>query len=184
MENQNLEPSININRLETHDRLVYFKKDQSQIISHGCEDCLKRNPLSLMLQEKSPYIYIFAHPRTADDGVTKRMLWQPRLTKPEPQTNSYLFRAQSKSDIIEICWMIPPREMWNAYKKGNVTESDIVLMSIDLFENKRNELAKPDPNDLPDNIINDIYMRIKTEHNEQLLMERLYKDAVKAFKNP
>src|ERR1700685_1507363 len=107
--------AMKIDRLETHDRLEHFVNDQWATISQGASDCLLRNPDSLALQEKSPYIYIFAHPRTHDDGVSKRMLWQPRLTKPKAQTNSYLFRAASKSDVLMICWLIPPREMWNQY---------------------------------------------------------------------
>ena len=76
---------MKINRLEAHDRLLHFKNDQNSTIQQGAEDCLKKNPLSLALQDHSPYIYIFAHPRTADDGVNKRLLWQPRLTKPKAQ---------------------------------------------------------------------------------------------------
>ena len=76
---------MKINRLETHDRLQHFVKDQSINIFQGADECLKKNTLSLALQEKSSYVYLFAHPRTADDGVTKIMYWQPRLTKPEAQ---------------------------------------------------------------------------------------------------
>ena len=111
---------MKINRLETHDRLIHFKAEQSLNIAQGANDCLTKNRLSLALQERSPYIYIFAHPRTADDGVNKRMLWQPRLTRPKAQTNSYLFRAKSHSDICEICWLLPPREMWKTYDKGTI----------------------------------------------------------------
>src|SRR5579863_4273753 len=99
---------MKINRLETHDRYQHFIKDQSETIFQGAEKCLKENPLSIAIQEKSPYIYIWAHPRTAEDGVNKRMLWQPRLSIPEPQTNSYLFRATSKTDLIEVVWILPP----------------------------------------------------------------------------
>src|SRR6185436_5338043 len=121
---------MKLNRLETHDRLQHFVKDQSQNIFLGAEQCLKDNPLSLAIQEKSPYVYLFAHPRTADDGVTKVMYWDPRLSIPEAQTNSYLFRAISKTDTIEVIWLIPPREMWPQYDMGKVTESNEVAWSI------------------------------------------------------
>src|SRR6185503_3789607 len=98
---------MKLNVLETHDRLKHLIKDQSANVFQGAEDCLKKNPLSLSIQEKSPYVYLFAHPRTADDGVNKRLLWDPRLSIPEAQTNSYLFRAISHSDIIEVVWMLP-----------------------------------------------------------------------------
>lgn len=153
---------MKIDRLETHDRLLHFKKDQEVNIFHGADDCLKKNSLSLALQEKSPYIYIFAHPRTSDDGLKKRMLWQPRLTKPLPQTNSYLFRAESKTDILEICWLLPPRELWNQYKTGQVTEHPIVLWSIDQFTNNRDGLGQPYPSDLSDEKVKEIYRMINS----------------------
>lgn len=138
---------MRIDRLEAHDRLLHLKKDQAQNIFLGAEECLKKNPDSLSLQEKCPYIYIFAHPRTADDGVTKRMLWQPRLSKPTAQTNSYLFRAISKTDVIEICWLLPPQEQWAQYQKGNITESNDVLWSINQYTLNRQELEKPHADD-------------------------------------
>ena len=154
---------MKIERLETHDRLLHFKKDQEANIFKGAEDCLKRNPDALCLQDKSKYIYIFAHPRTADDGVTKRMLWQPRLSKPNPQTNSYLFRAQSHTDIIEVCWLIPPREMWSQYERNNITESEIVNWSIGQFRMNKEKLSSPHPDDYPEEMAQNIYMSFLKE---------------------
>ncbi len=151
---------MKVNKLEAHDRRQHFLEDQSKTIWQGADDCLNKNEDSLALQEKSPYIYIFAHPRTADDGVTKRLLWQPRLTKPKAQTNSYLFRAQSRTDIVEICWLIPPREMWKQYQKGNVCESDLTLWSIDQFINNREGLERPFPDDLSDEQVSRIWKNI------------------------
>jgi hypothetical protein len=151
---------MKIDRLETHDRLLHFKQDQAINIFHGVDDCMKKNPLSLALQDRSPYIYIFAHPRTADDGVTKRMLFQPRLTRPRVETNSYLFRAASKSDIIEVCWLIPPMETWSQYQKGKVTESEEVRWSIHQYVTKKQELETAHPEDLSDERARSIYMEI------------------------
>lgn len=141
---------MKLNLLETHDRFQHLIADQSANVFQGAEDCLKKNPLSLALQENCPYIYIFAHPRTADDGVTKKLFWQPRLSIPKAQTNSYLFRAISKTDMIEICWLLPPREMWCQYEKGKVTESNWTLWSINQFQNNRAILEKPHPEDWPE----------------------------------
>ncbi len=166
---------MKLNRLETHDRLEHFVKDQALNIAQGAEDCLKRNKLSLALQEKSPYIYIFAHPRTLDDGVTKKMFWQPRLTKPEPQTNSYLFRAQSKTDLMEVCWLIPPEEMWGQYRKGYITESDVVRWSIGQFVTNKAILERKDPDDLSDEISRSIYRQVLVE----LAQEKVHKEVSK-----
>jgi len=138
---------MKLNRLETHDRLEHFQKDQSLNIFQGADDCLHKNKDAVSMQEYFPYIYIFAHPRTADDGVTKRMLWQPRLTKPKAQENSYLFRAISKTDIVEVVWLIPPREMWPQYEKGKMFESEDVMISIINYLNHREELEKPHKDD-------------------------------------
>jgi hypothetical protein len=145
---------MKLNRLETHDRLEHFKKDQGVNIFKGAEDCLKRNKDAISMQEYFPYIYIFAHPRTADDGVTKRMLWQPRLSKPKAQDNSYLFRSISGTDIVEVIWMIPPREMWPQYEKGKMFESEDVMVSIKNFVNNKEDLEKPHDEDWSEEKIN------------------------------
>ena len=165
---------MKLNRLETHDRLLHFKQDQAQNIFQGAEDCLKRNSLSLALQERSPYVYIFAHPRTHDDGVTKVMYWQPRLTKPEAQTNSYLFRAISHSDIMQICWLIPPTELWPQYEKGKVTQHETVIWSIDQFRTNKKNLEQKDPEDLPEERIKNIYQHIHIKNERTKLMDNLY----------
>lgn len=138
---------MKINPLEAHDRLLHFKKQQTTNLVEGLQVCLKKNPNSISMQKYFPYLYIFAHPRTADDGVVKRMIWQPRLGKPAAQTNSYLFRALSNTDVIEIVWMLPPRELWEQYEKGKVTESESVMISINNFLHHREELEKPHKDD-------------------------------------
>ena len=158
---------------DTHDRLIHFKNNQSENILTGCEECLKKNQDSISLQDKSPYIYIFAHARTSDEGSGKRMLWQPRLSKPTPQTNSFLFRVRSKTDEIEICWMIPPRELWPQYKKGNITESDIVSWSIDQFTNNRKKLAASYEDDLSPEQIKNIWIAIAKEKEDKIQAEKL-----------
>lgn len=165
---------MKLNILEAHDRNKHLMKDQAVNISHGVDDCLKKNSLSLALQTYSPYIYIFAHPRTAEDGVNKRMLYQPRLTKPEAQTNSYLFRFKSHTDIGEICWLLPNVETWGQHKKGNVTENEIVQWSIAQFKTNKSALEAPDPEDLPDFKIKAIYDEIKASQKQINLMNNLY----------
>lgn len=164
---------MKLNLLETHDRLLHFKKDQRMTIQQGAEDCLKRNALSLAIQDKSPYVYLFAHPRTADDGVTKRMLWQPRLTKPYAQTNSYLFRAQSKTDIMEICWLLPPEETWEQFKPEKVTTNELVEWSINQYMNNRKQLESMHPDDLSDDRIREIMRTIAFEMNQDKMFQNL-----------
>jgi len=159
---------MKINRLETHDRLQHFKKDQSVNIFSGAEECLRKNKDCLSMQEHFPYVYLFAHPRTADDGVTKRMIWQPRLMKPKAQANSYLFRAKSKTDLVEIIWLIPPRELWKQYEKGKVTESEDIEISIRNFQFYREELEKPHKDDFTEDEIRRKLLSIQHTHKGKL----------------
>lgn len=169
---------MKVNVLEAHDRLKYLIKDQSANIFIGAEDCLKKNPLSLSIQEKCHYLYIFAHPRTSDDGVNKRLLWQPRLSIPEAQTNSYLFRAQSHTDIIEVVWILPPKELWSQYEKGKVTEDNLAQWSIDQFKEDKKSLERPHPDDLSEEKSREIMKQIVNEHlysvRHQKMMSNLY----------
>jgi hypothetical protein len=144
---------MKLNRLETHDRYQHFTK-QSFGISECCQNLINQRPFG------EHAFYIFAHTRTDDDGVTKRLIWQPRLTKPLSQTNSMLFKAYPGTDAIKIIWMIPARELWGQYKKGNVTQSSIVSESIHKFQNNREELDAKESDDLPDNVIDSIYQEI------------------------
>jgi hypothetical protein len=172
---------MKVNRLEAHDRLLQFKKEQDVNIFKGAEDCMKSNPLSLAIQERSHYLYLFAHPRTHDDGVTKVMYWQPRLSKPEAQTNSYLFRALSKTDTIEVCWLIPPESMWPQYKKKNVTESEIVLWSILQYCNNKQKLEQPHPDDMPEAAQKVIFTAIYREHDERKRVKPVISEASQGF---
>lgn len=163
---------MKINRLETHDRLLHFKKDQSQVIAEGADECLKRNPLSLALQARSPYVYLFAHARTQEDGVTKKMLWQPRLGKPKCEPNSCLFRALSHTDNLEICWILPDQIFWSQYKKGNVLEHSMVIWSIDMYRNSKPTLEKPFADDLPQHRIDQILLDIAREMEEEIRIKK------------
>ena len=168
---------MKLNRLETHDRFQHFKKDQAQNIFFGAETCLKKNPDSLAMQDRCPYVYIFAHPRTDDDGVTKRMLWQPRLTKPKAQTNSYLFRAISHSDLVQVCWLLPPEELWEQYRSGNITEQADILYYIDHYINHRAKLEAKHPDDISDEKARSIWEEIIGNIKLDRMMKNAYPDS-------
>lgn len=150
---QNTGDSMRIDRLETHDRKEHFLK-QSFDIAECCQDLVNQRPFG------DHSFYIFAHARTDDDGLRKRLIWQPRLTKPKAQTNSMLFKAYPGSDNIKVIWMIPAREMWAQYEKGKVTENETVMNSIHDFEHNREALERPEDDDLSDMQTNSIYKNI------------------------
>lgn len=142
-----------INPLDAHDRLQHFTK-QGFDIAECCQDLINKRPYG-----DHPF-YIFAHTRTDEDGTTKRLIWQPRLTKPKAQTNSMLFKAYPGTDMIKVIWMIPAREMWDQYTKGKLTENKTVSESIYDFENNRAKLEQKEEDDLSDEKIDQIYKEI------------------------
>lgn len=144
---------MKLNKLETHDRLQHFTK-QDFSIGECCQDLINQRPFG-----DHPF-YIFAHARTDDDGVTKRMIWQPRLTKPKAQSNSMLFKAYPGSDNIKVIWMIPAEELWGQYQKGLMLESQIVSESIYNYKNHTKKLEEKEPDDLNDDEIDNIYKQI------------------------
>lgn len=145
---------MKLNRFETHDRLQHFTK-QSFSISECCQDLVNKRPFG-----DHPF-YIFAHARTEDNepGV-KRIIWQPRLTKPKAQSNSMLFKAYPGSDIIKVIWMIPQEELWLQFTAGKMTENKIVCDSIDKFLNQKSKLEVPEDDDLTDTQIDAIYRQL------------------------
>lgn len=159
---------MKLNFLETHDRLQHLVDDQSGNVFRGAEDCFKKNPFSLAIQEKCPYVYIHAFPKTADDGVNKKMFWHPRISKPTASTNSFLFRGISGTDMLEIIWIIPERYLWAQYQQGNLLENKDVLISINNFENHRSKLELPHEDDLPEWRQQQIMASILAEHTQQI----------------
>ncbi len=147
-----------INRLDAHDRFTHLTK-QSFDIGECCQDLINKRPFG-----DHPF-YIFAHTRTEEDGATKRLIWQPRLTKPKAQTNSMLFKAYPGSDTVKVIWMIPARELWGQYKKGLMTENATVSQSIHDFQNNRAKLEEREPDDLSDEAIAMIYEEISRNAN-------------------
>lgn len=144
---------MKVDILDAHDRYQHFTK-QSFDISECCEDLIKKKPFG-----DHPF-YIFAHARTEEDGVTKRLIWQPRLTKPKAQTNSMLFKAYPGTDMIKVIWMIPARELWGQFEYGKMTQNQTVIESIEAFRNNREKLEAKESDDLSDEAINLIYLEI------------------------
>lgn len=147
---------MKLNRLETHDRLVHFSK-QNFDIGECCQDLIDKKPFG-----DHPF-YIYAHARTDDDGKTKRMIWQPRLTKPKAEPNSMLFKAYPGKDTIRIIWIIPSRELWEQFMKGQMTHNQTILDSIWSYIHKRKKLEEKEEDDLNDTQIDAIYRQMAKE---------------------
>lgn len=164
---------MKINRLETHDRLLLFNQ-QKDSIGQCCQNIINQKPFG-----DRPF-YIFAHKREIgmderfslllsgqfndmSEIPTARIIWQPRLTKPKAQTNSMLFKGYPGTDMVKVIWIIPERELWDQYRKGNMTQSEIVVESIDAFENDRGKLEAPEADDASDVEVDDAYKNISID---------------------
>ena len=157
---------MKINRLDAHDRFEHFTK-QSFDISECCQDLIRQKPFGDI-----PF-YIFAHARTLEDGSTKTLIWQPRLTKPKAQTNSMLFKAYPGTDVIKVIWMIPARELWQQYRKGLMTENKTVSDSIHDFQFNRNKLEETEPDDMTDGQICNVYLEISKNAKNKSNVSRM-----------
>jgi hypothetical protein len=161
---------VKINRLETHDRYQHFTK-QSFDISECCQNLINKRPFG-----DNPF-YIFAHARTLgmdekfklfmsgkyksmEEVPEKTIIWQPRLTKPQAQENSMLFKAYPGTDNVKVIWMIPARELWSEYAKGKMMENNTVSESLYNFQHHKDILERPEEDDLSDAEIDAIYRDI------------------------
>lgn len=153
---------MKVNILDAHDRYKHFTKQEFSI-GDCCQELINSRPFG-----DHPF-YIFAHPRTEErEPGVRRLIWQPRLTKPKPQTNSLLFKGYPGTDNVKVIWIIPAREMWDEYQFGKLAACKIVAESIHDFQYDRAKLEKSEEDDLSDEAINAIYREIAASvHNRR-----------------
>lgn len=174
---------LSVKRTDAHDRLEHVIHANQLDIGKQCQKIIDSEPFGT-----HPF-YIFAHKRqigcdekisifqqdvrdalinplyirrftSLDQVPTDRLIWQARLTKPAAQTNSMLFKAKPGSDCIRVIWMIPERELWDQYLKGNMTENKTVCESIYNFQHNLAQLEAPESDDLTDEQIKSIYKEL------------------------
>lgn len=173
---------MKIHRLDAHDRYTFIQKED-QDIGKTCQEMINQRPFG------DHAFYIFVHKReiglderiskyekdfkktftdakyvqkyqTLEDVMTHRIIWQPRLTKPKAQTNSWLFKVKPGSDNVRVIWMIPQEELWDQYSKDKMTGNQIVSESIYDYKNNRGKLEAKEDDDLSDEAINAIYSEL------------------------
>ncbi len=146
---------MKIDRLETHDRFKQYQNQWDSIVQ-GCLDCISGVPEAF----KGPF-YVFAHTRTVENdersdlvlkwGYQKektpnvRLIWQPRITKPKAEPNSYLFLARKGSDEIQTIWILPKQELWDNFEPGKMMENEDIWTSILNYRFNRKRLEAPEP---------------------------------------
>lgn len=163
---------MKVNLFETHDRLLEFQK-QSELISQGVQDCINNVPDTI----HTPF-YVFGHSRaigtdermsiflqggfrSISDVPSARMIWMPYPRKPKAQLNSYLFKATKGTDIVEIIWILPPREIWPQFAPDKMTHNESVWISINNFEHNKEALEAPEKGDLTIDQVDEFREKIK-----------------------
>jgi len=142
---------MKVNRLEAHDRLLLYQK-QEQDMGEAVLECIKNVPEAI----RSPF-YVYGHSRSVayDEKVSilqlgysnapdTRLLWIPVITKPKSTPNTYLFLANRQTDIVQIIWMLPKRELWEQYAPGQMFHNENIWTSIQNFLHDRAALDAPD----------------------------------------
>lgn len=143
-----------VSRLDTHDRLLHVKK-QDFSIGECCQNLIDQRPFG------DRAFYIFAHARSDDTCAgRKRMIWQPRLTKPRAETNSMLFKACPGTDTIRVMWMIPAVELWDNFMRGKMMEDPLIVESIYNYKHNKSALEAREPDDLSDDEIHQVYLEV------------------------
>ncbi len=144
---------MKVDRLETHDRLLVYQKQQ-QDMNDAVLECIKNVPDTI----RSPF-YVYGHSRTVgyDEKISilvqgseyapdTRLIWMPVITKPKAVPNTYLFLANKNTDVIEIVWMLPKKELWNQYAPKQMCFNENIWVSIQNFIYDKDQLNSPDKN--------------------------------------
>lgn len=149
----------------------YLKKDQiwenTEFWKQNSEEdyvkCIQSLIASKPFGDHKFYIFSFIK-RIDDVSGTKKMFHQPRLTRPDPVPGTSLLKVDPKSpgDAI-IVWTLPNRENFGLYQHDKMFADEFVHSCIQRFLNNPDDMCKPDPDDLSDNQIRDIYKGIKNK---------------------
>lgn len=159
---------MKINKNDAHDRYQHFVKSNFDI-GECCQNLIDQRPFG------DHSFYIFAHTRTEEDGVTKRLIWQPRLTKPKAQSNSMLFKANPNTDVLKVIWMIPAVELWAQYDKNLLTANKLVSQSIHDFRFNKNKLEEKEEDDMTDEQIDAVYKEVSKNAQRSKTMHKMPK---------
>lgn len=176
---------MKLDRLETHDRLIEYQKQQKDL-SDGVLECIRNVPDAV----QCPF-YVYGHSRSVDydekinivqtlkkRAPDSRIIWMPVVTKPKAAPNTYLFLCRKNSDIIEIIWMLPKRELWDQYKPGQMCHNENIWISIQNYLNDKERLNAPDKNGPTEKDIEHFRKVIGHEAHQRKKMRSLAKQGI------
>lgn len=107
--------------------------------------------------------YIFSFVKRVDDvsGV-KKMYHQPRLTRPDPMPGTTLMKVDPRDpSTATIIWTLPNENNFGLYQSGKMFADPFVHECVQKFLKNPKEMIKPDPDDLTEDQIREIYVDLK-----------------------
>jgi hypothetical protein len=135
------------------DNVEFFKQNSEQ----GYVDCIQNLIVSKPFGDHKFYIFSFVK-RIDDDAGIKKMYHQARLTRPEPVPGTTLMKVDPKDpDKAVIIWTLPNQENFGLYKQDKMFADPFVHECIERFKANPMDMCKPDPDDLSDDQIRDVY---------------------------
>lgn len=135
------------------DNIQFFRENSEKDYCDTIQKIIASDPFS------GNDFYIFSFVKRVDDvsGV-KKMYHQPRLTRPAPVPGTTLLRVKpSDPESATIIWTLPNQENFQLYKAGKMFADLFVWECIEKYEKDPEEMMRPDPKDLPDDKIREIY---------------------------
>lgn len=147
-----------LNKNQVMDNVEFFKQNSEQGYSEMVQKIIDEKPFG------NHKFYIFQFVKRVDDisGI-KVMHHQPRLTKPEPLPGTTLLRCDPNDPgHTTILWTLPNQENFGLYKYGKMFSNEFVYDCVKKYKENPEELMKPEPGDLSDEQIRNIYRDIKS----------------------
>jgi len=125
--------------------------------------CIQSLIASKPFGDRKFYIFSFIK-RVDDNSGYKKMYHQPRLTRPEPVPGTTLMKVDPNDPgTAMIIWTLPNQENFGMYQEGKIFADPFVHECVDKFLKNPKVLMTPDPDDLNDQQIREVYKELK--HN-------------------
>ncbi len=158
------------------DNTEFWKENSEENYVKCIQDLIKSKPFG------DHKFYIFSFVKRIDDQTGKKIMYhQPRLTRPDPVPGTSLMKV-NPNDIgtATIIWTLPNQENFGLYQFGKAFQDQFVYECVQKFLNNRGDMIKPDPDDLNDNQIREIYRDLKQKSKAK----KLQKIALEKIKIP
>src|ERR1700759_598527 len=147
-----------LNKLETHDRLVAFKKFQNDIGAF-IQSISDRPPFgnrpcylfivhkrSLGVDERIDLVRRGEYEKIEDTPIAFMDL-QCRLGKPEMQPNTTLMKLFPGQDRVKMIWSLPEEETWSQFGEGKMFTEPFNMDSIHNYKKNKKTLEKREPDE-------------------------------------